>query len=128
MPVQLTQVHSPTKPVLVFVASRRQTRLTALDLISHAAADERPTQFLNMDPTEITVGVFSVSFIDSSHVCNRVAVGLCWVKPSTCGDNPKEYPPKGVPGFYHCGCTSKIAPQHHQTQLRRQPQSTRHRT
>lgn len=58
VPVRLTQVHSPTKPVLVFVASRRQTRLTALDLISHAAADERPTQFLNMDPAEITVGVF----------------------------------------------------------------------
>jgi len=41
--------------VLVFVASRRQTRLTALDLISHAAADERPTQFLNMAPDELTV-------------------------------------------------------------------------
>lgn len=25
--------HSPTKPVLIFVSSRRQTRLTALDLI-----------------------------------------------------------------------------------------------
>lgn len=54
------QVHSPTKPVLVFVASRRQTRLTALDLISHAAADERPTQFLNIDPHELQVGCFFV--------------------------------------------------------------------
>jgi len=25
--------HSPAKPVLIFVSSRRQTRLTALDLI-----------------------------------------------------------------------------------------------
>lgn len=49
------QVHSPTKPVLVFVASRRQTRLTALDLINHAAADERPTQFVNMTPDKLTV-------------------------------------------------------------------------
>ena len=31
-----SQVHSPTKPVLVFVSSRRQTRLTALDLITYA--------------------------------------------------------------------------------------------
>ncbi len=33
--------YSPSKPVLVFVSSRRQTRLTALDVISHAAADGR---------------------------------------------------------------------------------------
>jgi hypothetical protein len=49
------QVHSPLKPVLVFVASRRQTRLTALDLISHAAADERPTQWVHMEPGELAV-------------------------------------------------------------------------
>lgn len=30
------QMHSPIKPVLVFVSSRRQTRLTALDLITYA--------------------------------------------------------------------------------------------
>ena len=40
--------HSPEKPVLVFVASRRQTRLTALDLITYAAADENPRQWLTM--------------------------------------------------------------------------------
>ncbi|GMH17017.1 hypothetical protein Nepgr_018858 [Nepenthes gracilis] len=40
--------HSPTKPVLIFVSSRRQTRLTALDLIQFAASDECPRQFLNM--------------------------------------------------------------------------------
>ncbi|KAI3955130.1 hypothetical protein MKX01_034159 [Papaver californicum] len=40
--------HSPTKPVLIFVSSRRQTRLTALDLIQFAASDEHPIQFLNM--------------------------------------------------------------------------------
>lgn len=32
--------HSPTKPVLIFVSSRRQTRLTALDLIALCAADD----------------------------------------------------------------------------------------
>ncbi|KZV56545.1 hypothetical protein F511_16144 [Dorcoceras hygrometricum] len=40
--------HSPIKPVLIFVSSRRQTRLTALDLLQFAASDERPRQFLAM--------------------------------------------------------------------------------
>ena len=45
--------HSPKKPVLVFVSSRRQTRLTALDLISFCAADDNPKKFLHMDQREI---------------------------------------------------------------------------
>jgi activating signal cointegrator complex subunit 3 len=40
---------SPTKPALIFVASRRQTRLTAFDIISYAASDERPKMFLGCD-------------------------------------------------------------------------------
>jgi activating signal cointegrator complex subunit 3 len=43
--------------VLVFVSSRRQTRLTALDLITYAAADERPEQWLRMAPAELEVGL-----------------------------------------------------------------------
>jgi activating signal cointegrator complex subunit 3 len=45
--------HSPKKPVLVFVSSRRQTRLTALDLISYCASDDNPKQFLHMPEEEI---------------------------------------------------------------------------
>jgi activating signal cointegrator complex subunit 3 len=60
----LPQVHSPLKPVLVFVASRRQTRLTALDLINHAAADEKPTQFVHMEPYELSVRL-------KMHDCDR---------------------------------------------------------
>ena len=41
--------HSPQKPVLIFVASRRQTRLTAYDLISHAAG-ENPKQWIHDIP------------------------------------------------------------------------------
>jgi activating signal cointegrator complex subunit 3 len=37
---------SPAKPTLIFVASRRQTRLTAFDIISYAARDEDPKMFL----------------------------------------------------------------------------------
>ena len=41
--------HSPTKPVIIFVASRRQTRLTAIDLIGYAASDQNPRAFLGCD-------------------------------------------------------------------------------
>jgi len=44
--------HSPRNPALVFVASRRQTRLTALDLISFCAAADDPKQFLHMPEDE----------------------------------------------------------------------------
>lgn len=31
--------HSPKKPVIVFVPSRKQTRLTAIDILTTCAAD-----------------------------------------------------------------------------------------
>ncbi|KAI0989984.1 hypothetical protein GJ496_001844, partial [Pomphorhynchus laevis] len=45
---QAIRTFSPEKPVLVFVSSRRQTRLTAFDLISHLAMDGNPKQWLHM--------------------------------------------------------------------------------
>ena len=47
--------YSPRKPTLVFVSSRRQTRLTALDLISMCAGEENPRQFLNMEEEEVSL-------------------------------------------------------------------------
>ncbi|KAL4422681.1 hypothetical protein ABPG75_008878 [Micractinium tetrahymenae] len=47
------QTHSPIKPVLTFVSSRRQTRLTALDIMAYAAADDRPRVFLHMSDHEL---------------------------------------------------------------------------
>ena len=44
--------HSPHKPVLIFVSSRRQTRLTALDLIGFLALETNPKQWLNMEEDE----------------------------------------------------------------------------
>ncbi|EHY59058.1 putative steryl acetyl hydrolase mug81 [Exophiala dermatitidis] len=41
--------HSPEKPVIVFVASRRQTRLTAKDLINFCGMEEDPRRFLHFD-------------------------------------------------------------------------------
>uniref|UniRef100_A0A0R3WFC8 Helicase C-terminal domain-containing protein n=1 Tax=Taenia asiatica TaxID=60517 RepID=A0A0R3WFC8_TAEAS len=46
---QAIQSHSANKPVLVFVASRRQTRRTAFDLITHASSDYSPRRWLHMD-------------------------------------------------------------------------------
>ncbi|ORX42129.1 Sec63-domain-containing protein [Piromyces finnis] len=45
--------YSPTKPAIVFVSSRRQTRLTAQDIISLCAADGNPRRFLHMPDEEI---------------------------------------------------------------------------
>lgn len=50
---QAIRTHSPTKPTLVFVASRRQTRLTALDLISYVSAEENPKQWLSMPENDV---------------------------------------------------------------------------
>ena len=38
--------YSPFKPVLVFVSSRRQTRLTAFELINYCTQDDNPYRFL----------------------------------------------------------------------------------
>ncbi|KAI9189074.1 putative steryl acetyl hydrolase mug81 [Blastocladiella emersonii ATCC 22665] len=45
--------HSPTKPALIFVSSRRQTRLTALDIISYCCLDDQPKRFLHMSDDEL---------------------------------------------------------------------------
>lgn len=47
------KTHSPEKPVLVFVSSRRQTRLTALDLIAFLAGEDNPKQWLHMPEMEV---------------------------------------------------------------------------
>lgn len=41
--------HSPDKPVIVFVASRRQTRLTAKDLINFCGMEENPRRFAHFE-------------------------------------------------------------------------------
>ncbi|KAF5318824.1 hypothetical protein D9619_010989 [Psilocybe cf. subviscida] len=41
--------YSPSKPVIIFVPSRRQCRLTVDDLLTHCAADDQPDLFLNIE-------------------------------------------------------------------------------
>ncbi|XP_056902456.1 activating signal cointegrator 1 complex subunit 3 isoform X2 [Takifugu flavidus] len=50
---QAIRSHSPAKPVLIFVSSRRQTRLTALDLIAYLATEDNPKQWLHHDERQI---------------------------------------------------------------------------
>ncbi|KAL0868583.1 hypothetical protein ABMA27_008049 [Loxostege sticticalis] len=50
---QAIRTHSPCAPALVFVSSRRQTRLTALDLIAYLAAEDNPKQWLHMQESEM---------------------------------------------------------------------------
>lgn len=49
------KTHSPKKPVIVFVSSRRQTRLTAQDLIAYSGLEESPHQFLHMPEEELAM-------------------------------------------------------------------------
>jgi pre-mRNA-splicing helicase BRR2 len=41
--------YSPSIPVIVFVPSRRQCRLTVDDLLTHCPADDKPDQFVNIE-------------------------------------------------------------------------------
>ncbi|KAG6912117.1 hypothetical protein DXG01_000458, partial [Tephrocybe rancida] len=41
--------YSPTNPVIIFVPSRRQCRLTVDDLLTHCSADDKPDRFLNIE-------------------------------------------------------------------------------
>lgn len=45
--------YAPTKPVIVFVSSRRQCWLTVDDLLLHCTADNDLDRFLNVDEAEL---------------------------------------------------------------------------
>ncbi len=57
-----------TNQVLIFVSSRRQTRLTALDLLAYAAADDRPRAFLHMTGEAVRFGFIVLP--PAGHMCN----------------------------------------------------------
>ena len=75
---------SPSKPSMIFVASRRQTRLTALDLISHAAGEENPKSFLHCDSDEYIEAVAST--LNDDVLKHTITFGI---------------------GLHHAGLTSK---------------------
>uniref|UniRef100_A0A1J3K0M4 RNA helicase n=1 Tax=Noccaea caerulescens TaxID=107243 RepID=A0A1J3K0M4_NOCCA len=67
--------HSPTKPVLIFVSSRRQTRLTALDLIQFAASDEHPRQFLSVSEEDLQMVLSQITDQNLRHTL-QFGIGL----------------------------------------------------
>ncbi|KAG9240989.1 Sec63 Brl domain-containing protein [Calycina marina] len=54
------KTHSPDKPVIVFVASRRQTRLTAKDLINYCGMEDNPRRFLKMSEEDLQLNLSRV--------------------------------------------------------------------
>ncbi|XP_028133686.1 putative U5 small nuclear ribonucleoprotein 200 kDa helicase [Diabrotica virgifera virgifera] len=45
--------HSPHKPAIVFVPTRKQARLTAIDLLTYAAAEGHPDKFFHAEEDDI---------------------------------------------------------------------------
>jgi pre-mRNA-splicing helicase BRR2 len=45
--------YAPTKPVIIFVSSRRQCRLTVDDILTHCAADDNNDRFLNIEEADL---------------------------------------------------------------------------
>ncbi|XP_038207200.1 activating signal cointegrator 1 complex subunit 3 [Zerene cesonia] len=70
---QAIRTHSPAAPALVFVSSRRQTRLTALDLIAYLAAEDNPKQWLHMQEMEMEL---ILSNIRDSNLKLTLAFGI----------------------------------------------------
>jgi len=54
------KAHSPDKPVIVFVASRRQTRLTARDLINFCGMEDDPRRFVRMSEDDLGLNLARV--------------------------------------------------------------------
>src|SRR5699024_4237735 len=66
---------SPEKPVIIFVSSRRQTRLTALDLITLIASDDHATghQYLQMDHEQLET---LLETVQDSHLKHTLRFGI----------------------------------------------------
>ncbi|KAL8790764.1 MAG: hypothetical protein Q9213_000388 [Squamulea squamosa] len=54
------KTHSPDKPVIVFVASRRQTRLTAKDLVNLCGMEDNPRRFVKMSEEDLQLNLSRV--------------------------------------------------------------------
>ncbi|XP_055901918.1 activating signal cointegrator 1 complex subunit 3 [Eupeodes corollae] len=72
---QAIRTYSPSMPAIVFVSSRRQTRLTALDLITYVTGEDNPKQFLHVPEEEIQDMLY---YIKDSNLkfCLAFGIGL----------------------------------------------------
>ena len=69
------KTHSPDKPVIVFVASRRQTRLTGKDLINFCGMEEDPRRFVKMSEEDLQYNLARVKD-DNLKECLSFGIGL----------------------------------------------------
>ena len=67
--------HSPDKPAIVFVASRRQTRLTARDLINFCGMEDNPRRFLRISEEDLQLNLTRVKD-DSLREALSFGIGL----------------------------------------------------
>ena len=68
--------HSPAKPVLIFVASRRQTRLTALALINLVAGAGNPKRWVKYDNFDDILLEDFIAQIKDSHLKHTLEFGV----------------------------------------------------
>ncbi|GFO03568.1 activating signal cointegrator 1 complex subunit 3-like [Plakobranchus ocellatus] len=71
------KTHSPHKPVLIFVSSRRQTRLTALDLVAFLVAEDSAKQWLHMPEEDVSTGVHVAPAVVMLYVYYRNCLVFC---------------------------------------------------
>lgn len=60
------QEYSPSKPVIIFVSSRRQCRLTVDDILTHCGADNKLDVFLNIELADLQPHL--------DHICDKSLV------------------------------------------------------
>ncbi|KPI41227.1 putative helicase mug81 [Cyphellophora attinorum] len=70
------KTHSPTKPVIVFVASRKQTRLTAKELVNLCGMEDNPRRFSHFDSEEDLELTLSTVKDDSFREALSFGIGL----------------------------------------------------
>ncbi|ORX87093.1 Sec63-domain-containing protein [Basidiobolus meristosporus CBS 931.73] len=69
------KTHSPNQPVIVFVSSRRQTRLTAQDLMAFCAMEDDPRRFLHIPEDELNMLLLQVQN-PNLKLCLGFGIGL----------------------------------------------------
>lgn len=72
--------HSPSKPAVVFVPSRRQTRLTAIDILTFCAADVVPQRSVTTQKLGRLISIMIPRHSDRLNMC------LCFCRFLHCTD------------------------------------------
>lgn len=69
--------HAQDRPVIIFVSDRKQARLTALDLVTMAGADNNPKRFLHLDSEDLAPFLNNIAERTLKH-CLEYGVGFIY--------------------------------------------------